>query len=174
MNYAEIREVDTANCKGVGASIFVSGCRHHCEGCFQSELWDFDYGKEFDQSDIDKIISFMSKSYVHSFSFLGGDPFEPENIGECTRLAVIIRQRFPDKVLYAWSGYLFDELLKREDCKIILNTLDYLIDGEFKLERKRLDLHLMGSDNQRIIDVKASIKANDIITVSYEDIKCSS
>lgn len=174
MNYAEIREVDTANCKGVGASIFVSGCRHHCEGCFQPELWNFDYGKEFNQLTVDEILYYMSKSYVNSFSFLGGDPFEPENIRECTKLAVTIKERFPNKILYAWSGCLFDELLKREDCRIMLNTLDYIIDGEFKLERKKLGLRLMGSDNQRIIDVQASLKSNDIIIISYDDIKKSS
>lgn len=171
MNYAEIREVDTANCKGVGSSIFVSGCRHHCEGCFQPELWNFDYGKKFDDSTIEEVLSYVSRGYIGSFSFLGGDPFEPENIGECTRLAKAIKDNHPDKVLYAWSGSLFEELVLREDCKEMLSYLDYIIDGEFILERKKLNLHLMGSDNQRIIDVKSSLERGSTVEIPYNKVR---
>lgn len=171
LNYAEVREVDTANCKGVGSSIFVSGCRHKCEGCFQPELWDFEYGKEFNQDTIDEILGYIGRSYVHSFSFLGGDPFEPENIGECTKLAKIIKEKYPNKILYAWSGCLYDELIQRKDCRGMLEFLDYLIDGEFKISQKKLGLHLMGSDNQRIIDVQESLRSGNIVEISYDKVR---
>lgn len=170
MNYAEIREVDAANCKGVGTSIFVSGCRHHCKGCFQPELWNFDYGSEFTDETINTIMGYISKPYIRGFSFLGGDPFEPENVIECGKLAQTIREKYPEKKLYAWTGCLFEEVVEREDCSLMLNNLDYLIDGEFKEELHRLDIHLAGSSNQRIIDVKESLKQGKTVCIDYENI----
>ena len=155
MYYSTIREIDTANCVGVAVSIFVSGCRNHCEGCFQPETWNFKYGSEFTNDKLDEIISFVNRDYIDSFSILGGDPFESENIEEVSRIIKAVKEARPDIKIYIWSGYLYENLIKNSFIKEnILDLCDYLIDGKFDLSKKDLSLKLRGSSNQRILDAR--------------------
>ena len=110
MNYADIRPIDVANGPGVRVSLFVSGCTHHCEGCFNPETWDFHYGKPFGPEQEEEILSALSRPYIHGLSLLGGEPMEPENQPAILRLVRRVRERFPDKDIWCYSGYLFPRL----------------------------------------------------------------
>ena len=162
MNYADIRPIDVANGPGVRVSLFVSGCTHHCEGCFNPETWDFHYGKPFGPEQEEEILSALSRPYIHGLSLLGGEPMEPENQEAVLRLVRRVRERFPDKDIWCYSGYLFESLRDSqvgEYSQELLKELDVLVDGPFVLEKKDLSLRFRGSSNQRLIDVPASLRA---------------
>ena len=162
MNYADIRPIDVANGPGVRVSLFVSGCTHHCEGCFNPETWDFHYGKPFGPEQEEEILSALSRPYIHGLSLLGGEPMEPENQPAVLRLVRRVRERFPDKDIWCYSGYLFESLRDSqvgEYSQELLKELDVLVDGPFVLEKKDLSLRFRGSSNQRLIDVPASLRA---------------
>ena len=169
MNYATIKNCDIANGSGVRVSLFVSGCTHHCKGCFNEVAWDFDYGEPFTQATIDKILSMLAPNYIEGLTLLGGEPFEPENQPEILRLLQQMKKKYPDKTVWAFSGYLFDKdilsgrLGPWEITREYLGYVDVLIDGPFILEKKDLSLRFRGSSNQRIIDVPASLKNNEIV-----------
>lgn len=172
MNYARIKDCDIADGEGVRVSLFVSGCTHHCVGCFNKETWDFDYGKPFTKEVEDKILKLLSKDYITGLSLLGGEPFEVCNQEALHNLLVRVKVEFPDKDVWCYSGYTFEDLLDDKGTvntkytKGMLSFIDVLVDGEFMLERKSLGLTFKGSDNQRIIDVKESLKKG--ITVEKE------
>lgn len=169
MNYAEIKKYDIANGTGVRVSLFVSGCRHHCKGCFNSEAWDFSYGKPFTQETADEILEATGKSYITGLSLLGGEPLDPANQDGVLFLLRQFRQRFTDKTVWCYSGYDFDKDLlslktgNPETLKEILSYIDVLVDGKFVEELKSLDLRFRGSKNQRIIDVKQSLKQGQTV-----------
>lgn len=169
MNYAEIKNCDIANGPGVRISLFVSGCTHHCPGCFNSEAWDFDYGQPFTQQTIDRILGLLKPSYIRGLTLLGGEPFEPENQGAVVELLRQIKAEYPQKSIWAFSGYLFDRdilsgrLGPWEITREILSYLDVLVDGPFVEAKKNLGLRFRGSENQRIIDVPASLAANQVV-----------
>lgn len=169
MNYATIKTHDVANGPGVRVSLFVSGCTHHCKGCFNSETWDFAYGKEFTKETEDEIIEALKPNYIKGFSLLGGEPFEPENQRALYPFLKRVKETYPDKKIWCYSGYLFDtELLgeSRARCEVtdrMLSLIDVLVDGEFKEELKKLSLRFKGSENQRIIDVKKSLKKREAV-----------
>lgn len=169
MNYSVIKEFDVANCKGVGASIFVSGCRNHCKGCFQPETWAFDYGQPYTKETEEYILTLLKNPNIKSFSFLGGDPFEPENLPIVTNLAQSIRKTFPDKKLYAWTGKKFEDFTEQD--LVFANILDYLIDGPYMEENRCLEVPLMGSTNQRILNSKQSVVQNKAVEIDYEEIE---
>ena len=163
MNYAEIKNCDIANGIGVRVSLFVSGCTHHCKGCFNEVAWDFDYGTPFTQETIDKILDMMRPSYIRGLTLLGGEPFEPQNQGPIVELLRQIKEKMPEKSIWAFSGYLFDRDIlsgRLGDWKVTqeyLSYLDVLVDGPFVEAKKNLSLRFRGSENQRIIDVPASL-----------------
>ena len=169
MNYAEIKNCDIANGPGVRVSLFVSGCTHHCPGCFNQQAWDFDYGQSFTQQTIDYILQLLKPSYIRGLTLLGGEPFEPENQGAVVELLRQIKAEYPRKSIWAFSGYLFDRdilsgrLGPWEITKEYLSDLDVLVDGPFIEAKKNLALRFRGSENQRIIDVPASLAANQIV-----------
>lgn len=166
MNYADIRPIDVANGPGVRVSLFVSGCTHHCEGCFNPETWDFHYGNPFGPEQEEEILSALSWPYIHGLSLLGGEPMEPENQPAILRLVRRVRERFPDKDIWCYSGYLFPRLAAGEvgqHSREILELLDVLVDGPFVLAQKNLSIRFRGSDNQRLIDVPASLAAGEIV-----------
>lgn len=170
MNYAEIKYVDTANSIGIGVSLFVSGCRNHCKGCFNQEAWDFDYGKRFTDDTINEILNACDKSYISTLTILGGDPMEKENREDVLHLCREFRSKFGyTKQLWAYTGYYFEDLVKDEDSLHILNTLDVLVDSPFILEKKVLNLKLRGSINQRIIDVRKSLNYNSIVLFNVDN-----
>lgn len=169
MNYANIKTYDIANGTGVRVSLFVSGCRHHCKGCFNAVAWDFSYGELFTQETINYILSELKPDFIEGLTLLGGEPFEVENQREIVKLLRQVKKIYPNKSIWAYSGYLFDQELLNESsarCEVtdeILSYLDVLVDGKFELENKNISLKFRGSSNQRIIDVKKSLQSNSII-----------
>ena len=169
MNYATIKNCDIANGPGVRVSLFVSGCTHRCPGCFNEVAWDFDYGTPFTQQTIDSILEMLKPAYVKGLTLLGGEPFEPQNQGPIVELLRQIKAKYPEKSIWAFSGYLFDKdilawkLGPREITEEYLSYLDVLVDGPFVLAKKNLSLRFRGSENQRLIDVKESLRTGEIV-----------
>lgn len=166
MNYAAIKNCDIANGPGVRVSLFVSGCTHRCPGCFNEVAWDFRYGEPFTQQTIDTILDMLRPSYVKGLTLLGGEPFEPENQGAVVELLRQIKKEMPEKSIWAFSGYLFDKDIlsgRLGDTKEYLSYLDVLVDGPFIQEKKNLSLRFRGSENQRLIDVPASLASGEVV-----------
>lgn len=169
MNYATIKNCDIANGPGVRVSLFVSGCTHHCKGCFNQEAWDFHFGKPFTQETIDRILAMLAPGYIRGLTLLGGEPFEPENQGPIVELLRQVKAKFPEKSVWAFSGYLFDRDIlpgKLGDPAITreyLGYLDVLVDGPFVEAKKDLALRFRGSSNQRLIDVPKTLKEGKIV-----------
>lgn len=169
MNYATIKPVDVANGPGVRVSLFVSGCTHKCKGCFNSEAWDFNYGKPFDETAKEEIFNALEHSYIEGFSLLGGEPFEPQNQAALLPFLKELKQKFSDKTVWCYSGYTFEtdilagKLGNPDITKEMISLIDILVDGKFVEEKKDLHLRFRGSSNQRIIDVQKSLKANETI-----------
>ena len=169
MNYATIKSRDIANGPGVRVSLFVSGCTHRCPGCFNQEAWDFGYGQPFDQSVIDRILSDLAPGYITGLTLLGGEPFEPQNQGPILELLRQVKAKYPEKSIWAFSGYLFDRDIlsgRLGDLSITreyLSHLDVLVDGPFIEAQKNLTLRFRGSANQRLIDVPASLKSGTVV-----------
>ena len=169
MYYATIKNCDIANGPGVRVSLFVSGCTHHCPGCFNQVAWDFDYGKPFTKETMDSILAMLQPGYIKGLTLLGGEPFEPENQPAVVELLRQIKAKYPEKSIWAFSGYLFDRdilagrLGPWEITREYLSYLDVLVDGPFVESRKNLSLRFRGSENQRIIDVPASLAEKRIV-----------
>lgn len=165
MNYADIKRVDVANGPGVRVSLFVSGCPHHCTGCFNPETWDFTFGAEFGEQQEQEILRSLQPTHIQGLSVLGGEPFAPENQQTVLNLVRKVRRELPEKDIWCYTGYLFEKLregMVGDYAQLLLNELDVLVDGPFVLERKNLALKFRGSDNQRIIHVKDSLAAGQI------------
>ena len=167
MYYGNIKKYDIADGEGVRVTLFVSGCTHHCKGCFQSETWDFHYGREFTEETEQELLAALDSEYISGLTLLGGEPFEPENQAVLLPFLRKVRERFPKKTIWSYTGYLYEELTgekspsKREsvrcDCTDeMLGLLDILVDGEFVEERRNISLKFRGSENQRIIRVPES------------------
>ena len=160
MNYADIKQYDVANGLGIRVSLFVSGCTHHCKNCFNKETWDFRFGNPFTEAEIEKILEYLKPSYVSGLSLLGGEPFEPENQQVLVHLLKKIRETYPQKDIWCYSGYLLDKDMQpggavyTEYTKEMLKQIDVLIDGEFVEAKKDLTLIFRGSSNQRIMCLK--------------------
>lgn len=175
MNYAKIKYYDISNGPGVRTSLYVSGCRNHCKGCFNPETWDFAYGEPFTEEVENKIIQSMKPEYIKGFTLLGGDPFEPENAERLAPFMERLRAAYPKKSLWCFTGYDFEaDLLtgKKGDHDTnmrILKTLDVLVDGRFAEELKDLNLRFRGSSNQRIILVPQSLEQDEVILWNGED-----
>ena len=164
MRYNKIRKMDISNGPGVRVSIFFQGCHFHCEGCFNSETWDFNGGKEFDEKTINHVIDLCNKEHISGLSILGGEPLNPKNIDGVTKLAKMFKEKYPDKTIWLWSGYLFDEYIIDKE---IVNYLDVIVGGQFKIKLSNPLLKYKGSFNQRVIDVKKSLKQEKIVL--YEE-----
>ena len=160
MHYNKIRKMDIANGPGIRVSIFMQGCTFHCKNCFNSETWDFAGGKEFSDDTINKVLELCSEAHIVGLSILGGEPMHPKNIDGTTKLAKAFKERYPDKSLWIWSGFLFDKDLMDKE---VLNYVDVLVDGQYKDELHDFRLKWRGSSNQRVIDVKKSLKNKKII-----------
>lgn len=173
MNYANIKKFDVADGPGVRVGLFVSGCTHHCRECFNPETWDFEYGKPFSESAEEEIIAALSPDYIEGFSLLGGEPFEKQNQQRLLPLLRRIKSEYPQKSVWCYSGYLFDKDILNPDSKIhteytleMISLIDVLIDGEFHIDEKDLNIKFRGSKNQRIIDVKRSLADGRVVTLS--------
>lgn len=168
MNYGEIKKFDIANGLGVRVSLFVSGCRHRCPNCFNSATWDFGFGKPFTKETEDEIIDALSPDYIAGFSLLGGEPFEPENQKVLLPLLKRIKQTYPSKNIWCYTGFTFDKELNGNSranthiTKDMLSQIDVLVDGRFIEDLKDISLKFRGSSNQRIIDVKKTLACGEI------------
>ena len=169
MNYATIKNCDIANGPGVRVSLFVSGCTHRCPGCFNEVAWDFDYGEPFTDDTIQTIVDMLRPGYIRGLTLLGGEPFEPQNQPEVVRLLRRVKAELPEKSIWAFSGYLFDRdilpgrLGDPDITREFLSYLDVLVDGPFVEAKKNLSLRFRGSENQRLIDVPASLASGSIV-----------
>ena len=159
MRYNKIRKMDISNGPGIRVSIFMQGCAFNCKNCFNKETHDFNGGKEFTDEVIDKVIELSKPDYIVGLSILGGEPLHPKNIEGTTKLAKKFKSIYPDKNIWVWSGFLFDKNLNNFE---ILNYIDVLVDGVYKDELHDFRLKYRGSSNQRVIDVKKSLKTNKI------------
>ena len=176
MKYAKIKKCDVANGPGVRVSLFVSGCNHHCKNCFNREAWDFNYGKEFTEDEQNEIIEDLKPEYITGLSLLGGEPFERTNQEGLVPLIKKVKEKYPNKKIWCYTGFTFDnqiigEMIKKEGRKTtkeMLKNIDYIVDGKFVEELKDPKLRFRGSSNQRIIDVKKSLRENRIVNWKEE------
>lgn len=175
MNYAKIKYYDVSNGPGVRTSLYVSGCRNHCKNCFNPETWDFNYGEPFTKEVEDKIIESLKPDYIKGFTLLGGDPFEPENAERLASFMERIRNTYPQKSIWCFTGYDFEKDIltgRLGDINTnmrIIKTLDVLVDGRFVEGLKDLNLRFRGSSNQRIILVQESLTNDEIVLWNEKD-----
>ena len=169
MKYAEIKRCDSANGPGVRTTLFVSGCSHHCKGCFNEVAWDFKYGEPFTEQTIQELLLMLEPPHIKGITILGGEPFEPENQPAVLKLLRQVKATYPDKSVWVFSGYLLDRdilsgrLGPWEITREYLSYVDVLVDGPFVLEKKNLTLRFRGSSNQRIIQVPATLAKGEIV-----------
>ncbi|MBR1930586.1 MAG: anaerobic ribonucleoside-triphosphate reductase activating protein [Lachnospiraceae bacterium] len=172
MYYASIKKTDVANGPGVRVSLFVSGCSHGCKGCFNREAWDYQYGQEFTEETVREILEALSPSYIRGLSLLGGEPLDARNRTVVTRLVKKVRQQFPEKDIWCYTGYTYESDLCQwiaegdEDMRELLPLLDVLVDGEFVEAWKDLRLKFRGSKNQRLIDVKQTLEEKKVVLMA--------
>lgn len=159
MNYGEIKHCDIANGEGVRTSLFVSGCTHHCPGCFQPETWDFAFGKPFTDETAQSIVDSLAPAYVKGLTVLGGEPMEPTNQPVVADLLAKVKERFPDKSVWVYTGDVYEDLVDpasprhTADTDRLLSCVDVLVDGPFIEDKKNITLRFRGSENQRLIDM---------------------
>lgn len=169
MNYSVIKKMDVANGTGIRVSLFVSGCTHHCKGCFNPETWNFYNGEPFTKEVEDKILDYMKPKYIYGLSLLGGEPFEPVNQTVLLPFLRRVKAMYPNKTIWAYSGYDFEKdmlagkLGPYEVTQEILSMVDVLVDREFVIELRNPSLKFRGSSNQRLIDVPASLKTDTVV-----------
>lgn len=165
MNYAKINPTDIANGPGVRVSLFVTGCRNRCKGCFNTSTWDFNNGELYSTVTLIQLLKYLEPDYISGLSILGGDPFEPENIDEVTKLCKYVKGKYPNKTIWVYTGYIYEDLKDLE----IMNYIDVLVDGPFIESLKDISLVFKGSSNQRIIDIPNTLKTKQIILWKDED-----
>lgn len=165
MHYSAINPLDIANGPGWRVSLFVSGCRNRCEGCFNPETWNFEYGQEFTWETVHEIEQLVNDPNVEGLSILGGDPFEPENQDWVNTLCAYIKHNCPGKTIWVWTGYLWEDVRESP----IMHYIDVLVDGPFEEDKKDLRLKYRGSWNQRVIDVKKSFERSYMVRYDIEE-----
>lgn len=169
MHFGEIKKRDIANGIGVRVSIFVSGCRNACKNCFNHDTWAFDYGTPYTKETEQEILEALSPEFITGLSILGGEPFEPENQKELVALAKAVRKAYPDKTIWCYTGFTLEELYSK-NCRAnteytdqLVSLIDILVDGRFVEEKKNISLQFRGSENQRVIDVKKTREAGEVV-----------
>ncbi len=160
MRYNKIRKMDISNGPGVRVSIFVQGCTFNCKNCFNPETHNFDGGEEFTEETINKVLKLCENEYIEGLSILGGEPMHPKNLQGTTLLAKKFKEKFPNKTLWAWTGYLFESYVKDKE---IVNYLDVLVDGQYVDDLRNPLLKWKGSSNQRVIDIPKTLKEKEIV-----------
>ncbi len=160
MRYNKIRKMDISDGPGVRVSIFTQGCSFNCKNCFNQETHDFNGGKEFNDETLNHVLDLCANDHIEGLSILGGEPMHPQNIEGTTKLAKAFKEKFPNKSLWAWSGYLFDKDLKDKE---IAKYLDVIVDGRYEDDLRNPKLKWKGSENQRVIDVQKSLADSQIV-----------
>ena len=172
MNYADIKKIDIANGEGIRVSIFVSGCNHHCKGCFNQCAWDFNYGKKFTDDEINKVINYLNHDYISGLSLLGGEPLEKTNQEGLLPLVKKVKEKFPNKNIWCYTGFDFEKdivgnmVKENKTTKELLKYIDVIVDGKFEENKKDIKLQFRGSSNQHILDVQESLKQHKLIDYS--------
>ncbi|MBR2805325.1 MAG: anaerobic ribonucleoside-triphosphate reductase activating protein [Oscillospiraceae bacterium] len=174
MNYGRIYYCDIANGIGCRTALFVSGCTHHCKGCFNEETWDFGYGEPFTEKQENEIIESLKPEYIDGLTVLGGEPMEVSNQKVLRPFLERVKAECPDKTIWIYSGYTWDELADpdnrrchSDDTSVILGLIDILVDGRFVEELKDITLNFRGSSNQRILDMKATLERGAPVLSKY-------
>ena len=165
MKYNKIRKMDVSNGPGVRISIFIQGCEFHCKDCFNPETWDFKCGNDFNEDTINKVLELCNNDYINGLSILGGEPLHPVNIEGVTKLSKLFKEKYPNKSLWVWTGFQYENIKDKE----IFKYIDVLVDGQFKAELFSPKLRWRGSSNQRVIDIIKSKKENKIIIVDDKE-----
>lgn len=169
MNYATIKRVDVANGPGVRVSLFVSGCTHHCKGCFNAEAWDFSYGEPFTEKTQEALLGMMAPDYIEGITLLGGEPLEPQNQEGLLPFIRRVRRQYPGKSIWCFTGYDFEKdvlarmMAESEVSRELIPLFDVIVDGKFVEEKRNLSLKFRGSENQRVLDVKKSLEAGKAV-----------
>ena len=168
MNYADLKKTDIANGPGVRVSLFVSGCTHGCPGCFNPETWDFQFGQLFTQKTMDTLLAALAPEHIRGLSLLGGEPLHPDNQKTVLEVVRRVREAFPHKTVWCYTGYLYENLVQGqvgdpETVRALLEGIDVLVDGPFVEAQKNLGLRFRGSDNQRILLASASLAAGELV-----------
>lgn len=164
MKYGRIKKTDIANGTGVRVSLFVSGCRNHCKGCFNPETWDFNYGEEYTEATEIEVLDALAPDYINGLSVLGGEPLEPENYIEVMNLCYSVKTVYPKKNIWLYTGYRFEYFQRYKPA--ILSFIDVMVDGRFNEDLKDISLKFKGSSNQRVIDVKKSLERGYVVEVN--------
>ena len=169
MYYADIKSYDIANGEGCRITLFVSGCTNHCKGCFQPETWDFHYGQPYTKDTEEYILNLLQNPHIEGLTILGGEPFEPFNQAELVNLLHIVKQKFPLKNIWCFTGFVYDKDLLKGQRKHtnatdeMLSYIDVLVDGPFILQQRDISLYFRGSRNQRILDMKQTLQTGSIV-----------
>ena len=158
MNYAKITKYDIANGDGVRVVLWVSGCDHCCDECQNPETWDSNYGNKFTNDTVNEILNSLNHDYISGLTLSGGDPLKKENIPELTRLVKLAKEKFPQKDIWCWTGYEYEEVMNRSDTQEIIKYIDVLVDGEYIKSQHDITLKWRGSRNQRVIDLKETLR----------------
>lgn len=172
MHYASIKKYDIANGEGIRISLFVSGCPHHCKNCFNKEAWDYNYGEKFTEKEEQEILDFLDNDYIKGLTLLGGEPMWPSNQEGLIPLLKKVKEKYPNKSIWCYTGYLFDkEIMDKmykeyKYTKEFLSYIDVLVDGRFIESLLNRTLYFRGSSNQRIIDVQKSLKSKKVVEYS--------
>ena len=169
MYYADMKSYDIANGEGCRVTLFVSGCTNHCKGCFQPETWDFHYGQPYTKDTEEYILNLLQNPHIEGLTILGGEPFEPFNQAELVNLLHIVKQKFPLKNIWCFTGFVYDKDLLKGQRKHtnatdeMLSYIDVLVDGPFILQQRDISLYFRGSRNQRILDMKQTLQTGSIV-----------
>ena len=168
MNYAKINKNDIANGIGIRVTLFASGCTHFCKGCFNQEAWDFEFGEPFTEAVQNELLEALNHSYISGLTLLGGEPMEPQNQRALLPFLKDMKEKYPQKTVWCYSGYTLEELTgnSRARCEVtdeMLSLIDVLVDGEFVEELKDISLRFRGSANQRLIDLKATLEKGEVV-----------
>lgn len=167
MHFASIKNFDIANGVGVRVSLFVSGCNHHCKECFNQEAWDFNYGEEFTDNEMNKIIDMLKPDYIKGLTLLGGEPMELVNQKGILPLVKKVKELYPNKTIWCYSGFTFEQIMKMmeewETTRELVKYFDVLVDGKFMIEKKDLSIKFRGSSNQRLIDLPKSLEKKEVV-----------
>lgn len=175
MNYADIKDIDIQDGQGIRTSLYVSGCHFHCKECHNKEAWDFSFGKKFDDFAKKRIFKNLEKDYIEGLSLLGGEPLELINQQALVPFIKEVKEKFPNKDIWCWTGYDFEKDIlnnmykKYNFTRELLKYIDIIVDGQFEIEKHLVNLKFRGSYNQRKIDVQESIKKNTLIRLQFGD-----
>lgn len=170
MKYADYYDCDICNGISVGMSLFISGCPFHCQGCFNPEAWSFEYGNDWTKEVEDKFLKLIGRKYIKRVSFLGGSPLCDQNIGDVGLLIQKIKDKYPNKQIWVYTGYTWESIIKNQNKYQILHYIDVLVDGQFEYKKKNLTIAFRGSSNQRIIDVQKSLSSGEIILWNQKEL----